>query len=60
MSWFMMMGTLVTSVVGGGGYMSWDHFLLRFTRVFIGVGGAIVLKIVGIYKVLQIMSIWCA
>ena len=35
---------------GGGGYVSWAHFLLRFTEVFIGVGGAIVLNIVGICR----------
>lgn len=40
--------------------MSCDHFLLRFTRVFMGVGGAVVLNVVGNCKVLLIMSIWCA
>ena len=60
MSWFVVMGILVTWVKGGGGgYVSWDHFLLRFTRVFIGVGGAVVLNIVDICKVLPIMPIWC-
>ena len=31
--------------------MSWDHFLLRFTGVFNGVGGTVVLNIVGIFRV---------
>ena len=40
---------------GGGGYASWDQFLLRFTGVFIGVGGAVVLNVMGICKVLHII-----
>ena len=36
--------------------MSWDHFLLRFTEVFSGVGGMVVLNIVGIHRVLPMMS----
>ena len=49
-------GSLGRRLGGGGGYVSWDHFLLQFTEVFIGVGDAIVLNIVGICKVLPIVS----
>ena len=43
-----------------GGYVSWDHFLLRFTRVFGGVGGTIVLNMAGIWSVVPMMFIYCA
>jgi hypothetical protein len=39
----------------GGGYVSWDHFLLQFIEVFMGVGGTFVLNIVGICRVWPIM-----
>ena len=35
--------------------MSCDHFLLRFTEVYIGVGGTFALNIVGICRVLPMM-----
>ena len=44
----------------GGGYVSWDHVLLQFMGMLIGVGGAIVLNIVGICSVLPMMSMWLA
>ena len=37
--------------------MSWDHFLLRITRVFNGVGGTIVLNMLGIWSVVPMMFI---
>ena len=30
--------------MGGGGYISLDHFVLRFTGVFIGEGGVILVN----------------
>ena len=46
-------------MIGGrGGYVSLTHFVLRFTRVAIGVGGAPWLNIAGICKVLA-MSFIC-
>jgi hypothetical protein len=40
--------------------VSWDHFLLRLTMVFIGVGGTFVLNMVGICRVVPMMSMRCA
>lgn len=57
MFWLMIIGVLVVWVVGGGGgYVSWDQFLLRFIVVFIGVGGAFVLNILGICRVFPMMA----
>ena len=42
----------------GGGYVSLDHFLLRFTGVAIGVGGAAWLNIAGICRVLAMLFIY--
>ena len=36
--------------------MSWDHFLLRFTEVFGGVGGTVVLNMVDISRAWQMVS----
>ena len=36
--------------------MCCDHFLLRFTEMFIGVGGTVVSNTVGIFRVLPMMS----
>ena len=43
---------------GGGGYVGLAHFVLRFTRVSIGVGGAAWLNIAVICRVLA-MSFIC-
>ena len=40
--------------------MSWDHFLLRFTGMFNGVGGTMVLNMLEIWSVVPIMFICCA
>ena len=44
-------------LVGEGGYVSLVHFVLRFTKVSSGVGGAIWLNISGICRVLAIFFI---
>ena len=38
--------------------MSLDHFVVRFIRVFIGVGGVILVNIAGICRILAMTSIW--
>ena len=56
MSWFVIRGILVVGLWGGGGgYVSWDQFSLRFTNVFISMGDAVMLNTVGICRDLPIM-----
>lgn len=51
MSMLMFNGILGVGMIGGyGGYVSLDRFVLRFTRVSCGVGGAIWVTNLEIHK----------